>query len=182
MGRPARHSPFIDIEFVDLTPGPRVIVQKQKFNLGLRITDNGNLITGLQKEIRLSVIFKGVHYAKMQRRCMLRQMGENARCNAILRELTMDELPPCITKNPDLKMQFQVQVPVADGKKREVVSEIFHLVEDAEYAKMYHDISDSEIIEEMNTVYSQEYTGKMLDWKWRLGEQDRELLQWAIKW
>lgn len=187
MGRPAKHSEFIEIEFVDLTPGPRLIVQKQKFNLGLRITDNGNLLIGIRKEIRLFVMFKGVDYGKMQRRFILRQTAENTRCNVILRELTMNELPPCITKDPDLKLQFKVQIPLPNTKKKEAVSEIFHLVEDAEYAKMYYDISDSEVVDEMNTSHREEPTEKHTerdeeDWKWDFVEQDRQLLQWAMKW
>jgi hypothetical protein len=187
MGDPAKHSQFIKVEFIDVAPGPRVIIQKQKFSLGIRITNNDNLINGLRKQIRLFVMFKGVDYAKMQRRCTLRQTPENAECNLILRELTMDELPPCITKNPDLEIKFRVQIPLPGTKKKEALSETFHLVEDAEYAKLYYDISESEVVNEMNTTHCAESTEQRTEshvngWKWDFVEQDRQLLQWAMKW
>jgi hypothetical protein len=187
MGHPSKHSQFMKVEFVDVTPGPRVIIQKQKFNLGIRITDNDNLVIGLCKQVRLSVVFEGVHYAKMQRRYTLRQTPENAECNVILRELTMDELPPCITNNPDMEIKFKVQISLPGTKKIEAVSETFHLVEDAEYAKLYYDISDSEVVNEMNTAHRVESTEDLTEshekgWKRDFVEQNRRLLQWAMKW
>ncbi|CRG89930.1 hypothetical protein PISL3812_06969 [Talaromyces islandicus] len=176
----------LKVEFVDVTPGPRVIIYNQKFSLGLRITDKDTLLSGSRKEVRLFVLFKGVDYVKIQKRCTLRPTPENAESNLILRDMTFDELPPSITTTPDLEIQFKAQIPLPGHKTEEALSDTFRLVQDAEYARMYYDISDSDILNEMNTVHHVESAENNTEkdckgWKWDFVERDRQLLRWAMK-
>lgn len=183
MGAKKHSQQLVKVEFADLVPGPRIIIRNQKFNLGLRITDNDNLLNGARKEIRLFVLFQGVEYVKMQKRCTLRPTPENAKSNLILRDLTFNELPPSITTPPELELRFKVQVPLPGHKTVDGLSETFRLVQDAEYAKMYYDISDSDVLDEMNTSHHVEHTESDGEgWKSDFMERDCQLLRWAMKW
>lgn len=183
-----KHEPrSIEVEFVDLTPGPRVIIRNKKFSLGLRITENGSLINdGARKEVRLFVLFKGGSYAKTKKRCTLRQSYENEETNVIFKDMVMDEMPACRPYIPDFQIQFKAELPLNKVKK-EALSETFHLVQDAEYAKMYYDISEDEIEAEMNTVHHTQKSKKLAlrgidedDPEWNFVENDAKLLEWLF--
>lgn len=183
-GRYSQHS--MKLEFVDLVPGPRVIIQNQKFNLGLRVTIDDTMLSGPRKEVRLFIMFQGAEYAKMQKRITLRPTAKDPESNLILRNMTLDELPSSITKIPDVEIQFKVQIPLP-GIKKEAISETFRLVKDEDYAKMYYDISDADILDEMNTAHHVESTEENTEddeesWKRDFVERDLKIYRWAMKW
>jgi len=182
------------VEFIDLAPGPRVLSQNAKFSLGLRITENDALVTGIRKEIKVFAQVQGQSLLKFQRRVTLQQAPENSLCNVIVKDIKLDQIPEDASFMPEIQCRFRVEIPLPRTRK-EAFSEMFRLVLSSKNARLYQDISDSEILNEIHNdhhmtprravrqrvaTHENDFGKNDDDTEWNFLDHDQDLLDWAL--
>ncbi|KAH8689162.1 hypothetical protein BGW36DRAFT_365693 [Talaromyces proteolyticus] len=138
------------IEFVDLIAGPRILFRNMPFNLGVLITENGELIcSAAHVNLALYVHFSGGEYAKESGRYTLEVGGTDPATHYVFKDLNLNELPPLMLRSPEMEIRFRVCLMAE--MVIEAVLAPYRLVKDSEYAQMYTRISDGDIWMDMMT-------------------------------
>ena len=115
-------------------------------------------------------------------------------CNVIVKDINIDQIPEDVSHMPEIQCRFRVEIPLPRTKK-EAFSEVFRLVDSDEDARLYQDISDSDILNEIRTDHHMTLKRTVRqsvatnendlrknedDTEWDFLDHDQELLDWAL--